>query len=148
MGTDKEAKYSFLSKYRNRKDHLDMNMDDYFNYYYNGRYHDKNRKKYVPYYTGGRIECSYPTTTKNARSVLTVYKPWNGDNPYTDNMPEREIMQHYKEFMKDLAAVKYDCETSKLNSGELIMEALLPMPMIKITQHNAMPINTVPTAFT
>ena len=49
MGTDKEAKNSFLTKYRDRKDHLDMNMDDYFNYYYNDRYPDKNRKTFVPF---------------------------------------------------------------------------------------------------
>lgn len=89
-------KATFLDQYRFRHEsHWHMSFHDFYHHKKNMGVCKKSTQMKIPHYVGINSQPKYPVTENYARGVITLYKPWKGD----DLLLKRDWIEEFHEFI-------------------------------------------------
>jgi hypothetical protein len=101
LGSESEAKSTFLVHYAKRGDELHhMSLNAFFHHWHNrhGKFTEKTKMK-IPMFTGAQSEAVYPATPENANAVLMIHCPWK--TKFHLKKDDENLLSLFKEFITD-----------------------------------------------
>lgn len=120
---------TFINRYKNRKEHLNLSLHQYFHAVKNAHIPTKIKKEYIPHYVGGSGQPIYPISNSYARVELLKHKPWNKS---VQICSDEDYISKFEQFRSEddcPSSVKLNCERAKLKFELLkrgIQEVIAP----------------------
>jgi hypothetical protein len=142
LGTEFQAKRTFLSRYVNREKTADvenMSLDQYFHHCYNktgdrsnSRNFEKSKTR-IPIYSGASCEAVYPITPAYARGIMLIHSPWR-DTKKLDKDSE-ELLEEFEKFVTDKSRCPESVSVA-YDRARLALGMIEPTSKVEVIDYN------------